>query len=124
MDQAGLCKALALLNRSEAMVACAGSAAYAMATTVDPTHAFARSHMAGIWFELGEAYESLADRQTSPRTVREKHRATAREMYRRSLNTWSDLTARKLISPIDTSLLTLSSRAVARTEAGLAASAR
>jgi eukaryotic-like serine/threonine-protein kinase len=119
MDQSGICKASAVLGRAEAPAACARTAAFVIATPVEPTHAFPRAHMGGIWFELGEAYESLADHSKTPTAERSKHRIAARNMYQRSLEIWSDLTARKLISPIDTHRVEMSDRAVKRIEAVL-----
>ncbi|MGH7527286.1 MAG: protein kinase domain-containing protein [Gemmatimonadales bacterium] len=119
MDQGGICKTLAALARPEATAACAGTASFIVATPVEPTHAFPRSHFAGIWFDLGEAYETLAARPTTPAADRRAHRIAARDMYRRSQEIWSDLTARKLVSPIDTFRLGMAARAVERTEAAL-----
>jgi serine/threonine protein kinase/tetratricopeptide (TPR) repeat protein len=117
LPQSGICKASAVLGRAEAPAACDGTAAFVIATPVEPTHAFPRAHFGGIWFELGEAYESLADRLGTPPAERSKHRIAARDMYQRSLEIWSDLTTRKLISPIDTHRVGTAGRAVQRTEA-------
>jgi tetratricopeptide (TPR) repeat protein len=122
LDQSGICKATAVLGRGEAPAACAGTAAYIMATPVEPTHAFARAHFGGIWFDLGEAYERLAAHPKTPPADRASHRVAARDMYQRSLEIWSDLTARKLISPIDTSRLTTARRAVERATASCSCS--
>jgi tetratricopeptide (TPR) repeat protein len=102
MDRSGICKALAFLHQPEAPGACATTAEHVLATPVDSTHAFARSHFGAIWFELGEAYENLSGWRALPAPARRAHRTAAHEMYRRSLDIWSDLTARKLIAPIDT----------------------
>jgi eukaryotic-like serine/threonine-protein kinase len=115
-DQSAICKALAYLGRSDAPATCAGTASFVMATPVEPTHAFARAHFGGIWFELGEAYETLANRTGVSASDRRAHRVAARDMYGRSWETWSDLTARKLISRIDTFRVETSARAVARME--------
>ena len=119
MDQSGICKASAVLHRDEAAAVCAGTASYVTAIPVEPTHAFARSHMAGIWFELGEAYEALARRPETPTAERTRHLTSAGQSYQSSLDIWSDLTKRGLISPIDTVRLGLVGRAVSRVQAGL-----
>jgi tetratricopeptide (TPR) repeat protein len=118
MDQSGVCKALSRVGGPDAAGTCGRTAAYVLAIPVEPAHAFARSHLAGIWFELGEAYEDLA-RRSSTQSERHPHRTAARDMYRRSREIWFDLKARKLLAPIDSSHLRNAARAVERTEAAL-----
>ena len=119
LDQSGICKALAQVGHPDAVRTCQDTAAYALATPVEPTHAFARSHMAGIWSELGDAFGNLAARARLPPAERRAHRMAGLAMHRRSLEIWSDLTARKLVAPVDASRLAAAAAAVKRTEAGL-----
>ncbi|HWB40903.1 MAG TPA: serine/threonine-protein kinase [Gemmatimonadales bacterium] len=119
LDQGGICKTLAHLGRPEAATTCAETAAFITATPVDPTHAFPRAHFGGIWSDLGEAYEALANRAVAAGSEGLTHRIAARDNYRRSHEIWADLTARKLISPIDTFRVAATARAIARTEAAL-----
>lgn len=115
-DQSRICRVLANLGRAEAPAACAGTATFVAGTPVEPTHAFPRAFFAAIWSDLGEAYDTLAARRPPSPAAGREYRVTARDMYRRSLDTWADLTARGLVSPIDTGRLSAATRAVARAE--------
>jgi tetratricopeptide (TPR) repeat protein len=114
MVQSGICKTLAKLARPDAATTCARTARFVELTPVEPTHAFPRAHFAAVWFELGEGYEALADRRGATEPERRAHRETARDMYRRSHEIWTDLMTRKLISPVDTSRVGMTALAVAR----------
>jgi non-specific serine/threonine protein kinase/serine/threonine-protein kinase len=115
-DLSKLCKAHALLQQAEpASRECRRTASFILATPVEPTNAFPRAHFGGIWSELGVAYESLATHRGAPR----RHRVAARDMHRQSLEIWSDLTARGLVSPNDSSRLRDARAAVGRAEAAL-----
>lgn len=58
----------------------------------------------------------VIDREAAERRA---HRGRAREMYSKSLEIWTDLTARMLVSPTDTFRLGAAARAVERAEAAL-----
>ncbi|HET8624545.1 MAG TPA: protein kinase [Gemmatimonadales bacterium] len=118
-DQAELCSALAALARPDARETCARTVAFIEATAVEPTHAFPRAFFGGVWFALGEAYDTLAARASVRPAERRTHRLAARDMYRRSVEIWTDLTARKLVSPTDTFRLGAAARAAERAEAAL-----
>ncbi len=118
-DHAAICKTLAALARPEAVAACARTASFIAATPVEPTHAFPRAHFAAIWSDLGDAYDALAAAPTTPGADRRAHRVRAREMYGRSVEIWTDLTARKLVSLVDTFRLGAATRALNRTDAAL-----
>ncbi len=119
-DHAWVCKTLAALARpAEAAAACVETASFVDSTRVEPDHAFPRAYFAAIWFDLGEAYDSLAALPATPRAERRTHRVAALNMYRRSSEIWSDLAARKLVSPTDTFRVGAAARAVERTEAAV-----
>jgi tetratricopeptide (TPR) repeat protein len=118
-DDAWICKSLAALARPEAAAACAETAAFVDSTRVEADHAFPRAYFADIWFDLGEAHDILASRPAAPTAERGAHRIAALNMYRRSSKIWSDLAARKLVSPADTFRVTAAARAVERAEAAL-----
>ena len=119
MIQSGMCKALAKLTRPDAATACARTARFVDATPVEPTHAFPRAHFAGLWLEIGEAYEALAQQARLAEAERDAHHLAARDSYRKSLDIWQDLTTRKLISPIDTTRFRVAALAVERTNGAL-----
>ena len=116
-DQAVICRAMAALDRPDAAAACAGTAAYLSSTPLEASHAFPRAYFGGILYDLGEAYDTLAARSAPPE--RRALRVTARKMYGESFEIWRDLTARGLVSPVDTFRLGAAARAVARTDSAL-----
>jgi len=118
-DQGWICKSLAALASAEAPAACAATAAFVDSTRVEPDHAFPRAYFAAIWFDLGEAYDTLAARGAMPAAARRADQEAALAMYRRSSEIWSDLAARRLVSPTDTVRVGAAARAVARAEAAL-----
>jgi hypothetical protein len=91
------------------------------ATVVDPANAGYRGYFAGMYSNVGEAYDTLAPR-TADQAARRRHREAALTLYRQSLAMWSDLKSRGLINPADTGRVALASAAVARAEAALRAS--
>jgi tetratricopeptide (TPR) repeat protein len=118
-DDAWICKTLAALASTEAEAACATTARFVDSTRVEPDHAFPRAYFAAIWFDLGEAYDTLTARRVGPAQSRRAHQEAALTMYRRSSEIWSDLAARNLVSPTDTFRVSAAARAVERAEAGL-----
>ena len=118
-DHGWICKSLAALASPLAPAACVETASFIEATPVEADHAFPRAFFAAIWFDLGEAYDTLAARASTPAAERSAHRSAALRMYRRSSEIWTDLTARKLVSPTDTFRVTAAARAVQRAEAAL-----
>ena len=118
-DHGWTCKALVFLARPEATPACSETAAFIDAIPVEPDHAFARAYLAAIWFDLGEAHDSLAARSANRMAERRSHRLAALKMYRRSREIWFDLAGRKLVSPTDTARIGAAARATARAEVEL-----
>jgi tetratricopeptide (TPR) repeat protein/tRNA A-37 threonylcarbamoyl transferase component Bud32 len=115
-DLGRICKTLATLGRPDAPAACARTTTFAAAIAVEPTHAFPRAFLAAIWTAVGEAHETLADRPSTAGADRLSHRLAAREGHRRSQEIWSDLSARGLVSPVDTGRVTAAERARVRAE--------
>jgi tetratricopeptide (TPR) repeat protein len=118
-SHARICKTLVSLGRSAAPAACAETASLMNATTVEPTNAGTRGYIAGAYSDLGEVYDSLAVSRATPAADRRMHRRAARDMYQRSFDIWSDMTARGIVVPADTGRLGAAARAVARSEAAL-----
>jgi non-specific serine/threonine protein kinase/serine/threonine-protein kinase len=115
-DLGRVCKTLAHLGRPDAPSACGRTAAFATAIAVEPGHAFPRAFLAAVWSDLGDAYESMAARRGSAPAERREYRLAAREQHRKSHEIWSDLSARGLVSPVDTGRVSASARALERAE--------
>jgi non-specific serine/threonine protein kinase/serine/threonine-protein kinase len=115
-DLARICKVLARLGRADAPPVCARTVTFAEAIVVEPAHAFPRAFLAAAWTDVGEAYESLAGRAETAATDRRRYRAAALERYRRSDEIWSDLSARGLVSPVDTGRVSAAARTAERAE--------
>lgn len=118
-DRGWICKTLAALASAEADAACAAAASFVDSTKVEPEHAFPRAYFAAIWFDLGEAHDTLAARRDRSAGQRRAHQMHALTMYRRSSEIWSDLASRNLVSPTDTFRIGAAARAVERAEAAL-----
>ena len=86
------------------------------AIAVEPEYAFPRAFMAAAWTNVGDAYETMAARPGVPAPDRHGYLAAALETHRKSLAIWSDLNARKLVSPVDTGRVSAAERAVAHAE--------
>jgi hypothetical protein len=83
---------------------------------VEPSHAFPRAFLAAAWSDMGEAYEKMAVRPATAEPDRRDYRLAAMERHRRSHEIWSDLSARGLVSPVDTGRVSGAARALARTK--------
>ncbi|HEX2218954.1 MAG TPA: hypothetical protein VHG35_09125 [Gemmatimonadales bacterium] len=83
---------------------------------MEPGHAFARAFLAAAWTDVGEAYEALASRRGLAAEDRRRYHAAALERHRRSHEVWADLSARGLVSPVDTGRVSAAARAVTRAE--------
>jgi tetratricopeptide (TPR) repeat protein len=116
-DEARICKTLARLGQPDAPDNCRRATRFMDAIEVEPEHAFPRAFMAAAWTNLGDAYEIMGTRSAAPAADRRSYRAAALDMRERSLTIWSDLEARKLVSPVDTGLITAARRAVANAKA-------
>ncbi|MGH7581381.1 MAG: hypothetical protein ACREM9_14470, partial [Gemmatimonadales bacterium] len=68
----------------------------------------------------GLAYETLTGRPATSATDRREYQLAARKQYRKSHEIWSDLSARGLVSPVDTGRVSAAARALARAERLLA----
>ena len=115
-DLARVCKVLARLGRPDAPATCARTTAFAEAIQVEPEHAFPRAFLAAAWTQMGEAYEHIADRRETAAADRRRFRQAALETHRRSHRIWSDLSARGLVSPVDTGRVSTAARDAARAE--------
>ena len=115
-DLARVCKVLAGLGRPDAPAACARAGRFGDAIEVEPEHAFPRAFLAQAWTDVGEAYERLAAGAAAGATDLRSYRVAALERHRRSREIWSDLSARGLVSPVDTGRVSAASRAVERAE--------
>jgi tetratricopeptide (TPR) repeat protein/tRNA A-37 threonylcarbamoyl transferase component Bud32 len=115
-DLGRICKTLAVLGRPDAPAGCARTTAFAEAIAVEPGHAWPRAFLAATWTDLGTAYETLAGRPATTAADRRAYRLAARERYRRSHEIWSDLSARGLVSPVDTGRVSAAARAAARAD--------
>ncbi|HEX5632427.1 MAG TPA: serine/threonine-protein kinase, partial [Gemmatimonadales bacterium] len=104
-DRTRLCASLAALGDRGAPATCGAAASLMRGTPIEPTNAFPRAFFAGLWGDLGAAYETLP---------RDGRGAAAREAYVTSRDLWADLAARSLVSPADTARLAQAERAVAR----------
>ena len=118
-DEARICKTLARLERPDAPDNCRRATSFMDAIEVEPEHAFPRAFMAAAWTNLGDAYAIMGTVMgpAAPPADRRSYRAAALEMHARSLATWTDLEARKLVSPVDTGRITAARRAVANAKA-------
>ena len=115
-DQARICRTLARLGRPDAPEACRQTTTFVGAIKAEPEHAFPRAFIAAAWTNVGDAYEIIGTRPTVSAADRNAYRAAAVDSHRRSLEIWSDLKARGLVSPVDTGLVTAAERAVAHAE--------
>jgi hypothetical protein len=115
-DLGRICKTLAVLGRPDASAACARATAFAEAISVEPSHAWPRAFLAATWTDVGDAYDTLAARPGTSETERRDYRLAAQERHRRSHEIWSDLSARGLVSPVDTGRVSAAARALARAE--------
>jgi len=68
--------------------------------------------------------KTLAASRATPSVDRRGYWRAARDLHQRSLDIWSDMTARGIVVPADTGRLGAASRAVARSEAALRRPAR
>jgi tetratricopeptide (TPR) repeat protein/tRNA A-37 threonylcarbamoyl transferase component Bud32 len=116
-DEARICKTLARLGQPDASDNCRRATRFMDAIEVAPDHAFPRAFMAAAWTNIGDAYEIIGTRSATSAADRRSYRSAAVDMYERSLTIWSDLEARKLVSPVDTGLITAARRAVVSAKA-------
>ncbi len=117
-DDGRVCKTLATLARPDAPTACGQASQSIAKITVDSSYAFPRALLASVWTNLGEGYEMLVRRQARSVTVNEDYRTAALAMHRRSLDIWTDLQARGVVSPVDTPRVSAARRAVLRAQGG------
>jgi non-specific serine/threonine protein kinase/serine/threonine-protein kinase len=115
-DLARTCKILARLGRPDAPSACARTTGFADRISVDPAHAFPRAFLAAAWTDVGAAYETLASRRGVSAEERRTYYAAALERHRRSHEIWADLSARRLVSPVDTGRVSAAARSAERAE--------
>jgi hypothetical protein len=115
-DLGRICKTLAVLGRPDASAACARATAFAEAISVEPSHAWPRAFLAATGTDVGTAYETLAGRPATSAADRREYRLAARKQHRKSHEIWSDLSARGLVSPVDTGRVSAAARALARAE--------
>ena len=116
-DDARICKTLARLDRPDAPENCRRTTRFMSAISVEPEHAFPRAFIAAAWTAVGDAYRTMGTRRSALPDNRRAFRAAAIDSYRRSREIWSDLSARGLVSPVDTGLVTAAERAVVNAEA-------
>jgi tetratricopeptide (TPR) repeat protein len=117
-DDGRVCKTLATLGRADAPTSCREASQSVLQITVDSSYAFPRAFLAAVWTNLGEGYETLAARQAGAAPERGEYQRAAYLMHRRSLEIWTDLQARGVVSPVDTPRVTAAQRAVVRTRTG------
>jgi eukaryotic-like serine/threonine-protein kinase len=117
-DDGRVCKTLATLGRPEAPTTCREASQSILKITVDSSYAFPRAFLAAVWTNLGEGYETLAGRAARSMPAHADYQRAAFLMHRRSLEIWTDLQARGVVSPVDTSRVSAAQRAVKRTQAG------
>ena len=115
-DDGRVCKTLATLGRPDAPTACGQASQSIAKIVVDSNYAFPRALLASVWTDLGQGYETLAGRRAPPAPERGDYRTAALAMHRRSLEIWTDLQARGVLSPVDTPRVSAAHRAVLRTE--------
>jgi tetratricopeptide (TPR) repeat protein len=123
-DLGRICKSLAVLGRPDAPAACSRAIAFGDAISVEPSHAFPRAFVAATWSDIGEAYERLAGRPATAAAARRDYRLAAMDRHRKSRETWFDLKARGLVSPVDTGRVSAAASALARVERLVAAQDR
>ncbi len=115
-DDGRVCKTLATLGRPDAPTACGQASQSIAKIIVDSSYAFPRALLASVWTDLGQGYETLAGRRVPSAPERGDYRTAALAMHRRSLEIWTDLEARGVLSPVDTPRVSAAHRAVLRTE--------
>jgi tetratricopeptide (TPR) repeat protein len=116
-----ICGSLAALGRSaDGSAACAASAAQLDQTVVKPDNAAIRTFVADSYAAIGDAYTALARvaADAGARTFRRQ----ARDMYKRSVDLWTDLGRRGVIAAADAAKPQAAAGALARAEASLHAS--
>ena len=118
-DDGRVCKTLATLGRPDAPTACGQASQSIAKIMVDSNYAFPRALLASVWTDLGQGYETLAGRRVPSAPERGDYRTAALVMHRRSLEIWTDLEARGVLSPVDTPRVSAAHRAVLRTEGAM-----
>ncbi len=118
-DDGRVCKTLATLGRPDAPTACGQASQSIAKIIVDSNYAFPRALLASVWTDLGQGYETLAGRRVPSAPERGDYRTAALAMHRRSLEIWTDLEARGVLSPVDTPRVSAAHRAVLRTEGAM-----
>ena len=113
-DQARICKTLATLGRPATPGACGLATRRASGITVDSGYAFARAFVAAAYTDIGTAYEMLSRRLGPGASDGRGYRTAALDVHLRSRAIWRDLAARRLVSPVDTGLVSAAERAVLR----------
>lgn len=115
-----ICGALAALGQlADASAECAATAAGMDRTVVPPDNALIRTFAADCYASLGEAYTALARRAAAP--GRAPFQRRARDMYKRSVDIWSDLGRRGIIAASDAAKPAAAEEALAKAEAALQA---
>ena len=115
-----ICGTLARLARhGEASTVCADTATRMNQTPVDPMNAAIRTFFAESYAALGDAYWTLGGGERSAPTEERAYTHRAREMYRRSLDIWSDLAGRAILAASAADKPATVARALARVEAAL-----
>jgi hypothetical protein len=115
-----ICGSLAALGRrAEAAAACAATAARMDRMTVPPENALIRTFAADCYAAIGDAYTALARR--SAHAGRRGFQRDARDMYKRSVDIWSDLGRRGIIAASDAAKPEAAAQALATAEAALQA---
>jgi hypothetical protein len=105
-------------GRPEAPTTCREASQSILKITVDSSYAFPRAFLAAVWTNLGEGYETLAGRAGRSTPQHADYQRAAFLMHRRSLEIWTDLQGRGVVSPVDTSRVSAAQRAVRRTQSG------
>lgn len=123
-ERTRICQTLVGLGQAEGAPACAEAVSFMAATQVEPAHAWPRAFSGALWSQLGAAYAVLAVQPSTSRADARTYRVASRDGYRRSLEIWTDLTARRLVSPADTARLAAASQALGQAEAAVRASAK
>ena len=112
-----ICSSLAAVEQKDASATCAAIAAQLDRAAVPPDNAGLRTFVADCYAAIGDAYSILVRHgaaDSDPPSPRQ-----ARDMYKRSVDVWIDLSRRGVIAPGDAAKPAAAAQALARAEAAL-----
>jgi tetratricopeptide (TPR) repeat protein len=115
--EAATCVSLAkTAQHAAARATCAEALSLIEQTAVEPTNAVIRAALAGSYATMADGYMAAAVDQRSSRVQKLGYAEAARELYRRSVAIWSDMSARNMLGERDDATAAAASRSLAAAE--------